>query len=236
MERLETMIILEDVQIHPLDDSALLSVQGPEATETLSGLLDLPSLDLGFGEAPNGERVILLRHDRTGEGGWDILGSAGAVQAIVSELGPLPTLTPGEWEILRIERGEPLPGVDYDERTLAMELGRHFIDEHISFSKGCYTGQEVVERIRSRGHTNRTWVGLGAEEPLQVGSHVLWTDEEGEERVVGVVTSACISPIVGPIGAAMIRNEAARPGKSVRVGATPCIVDPFPLSFEIHFG
>ncbi|GIV01279.1 MAG: folate-binding protein [Fimbriimonadales bacterium] len=236
LDRLETMIILEDVQIQPLDDHTLLSLQGPEASEALSSLVELPTLDLGFGDAPNGERVILLRHDRTGEGGWDVLGSPAAIEAIASELSDFPTLSEEEWNVLRLERGEPMAGVDYDERTLVMELGRHFVEEHISFTKGCYTGQEVVERIRSRGHTNRTWVGLRSQAPLEAGSHVYWTDEEGDEQVVGKVTSACVSPLFGPIAAAMLRNEAARSGEPVRVGAVECWVDPFPLSLEAHIG
>ena len=81
-----------------------------------------------------------------------------------------PSVDPGteqiDYETARVEAAVPLAGIDYDSKTLAMELGPHFIQTRIAFGKGCYTGQEIVERIRSRGRTNRQWVGLRSDGPI----------------------------------------------------------------------
>jgi folate-binding protein YgfZ len=89
---------------------------------------------------------------------------------------------------LRTEAGVPRYGIDFTEDNLLLEVG---IDNAVSFTKGCYLGQEVVERIRSRGHVNKKLVGLlvTATEPLAAGDLILAADQE-----IGQVTSATHSP------------------------------------------
>lgn len=232
LERLEMMIILEDVQVLNLSaDHDLVSVQGPAATELLAQALPVPSLD--WGEARiHGANVTLLRHDRTGEGGWDILFPSSARTEVERLLGELPLVTREEADLLRLEAGIPAPGVDFNEKTLAMEMGPAFIEETLNFHKGCYTGQEVVERIRSRGHTNRTWVGLRCEAPVEAGAVLSLaedTDEISAGDAVGTVTSAGVSPLFGAIASAMVRNVAARPGTILMAGDTRCTVQPLPF-------
>lgn len=232
IDRLSLMIILEDVRIKDLTAAhGLVSIQGPKASEVLSEAFPLPALDWGKVEA-GGAEVILMRHDRTGEGGWDLLFPRSARPEIEALFADLPLVSDAEADLLRLEAGVPIQGKDFNEKTLAMEMGPFFIEERLNFDKGCYTGQEVVERIRSRGHTNRTWVGLRCDAPIEVGTKLSLAEDmagivAGEE--VGHVTSAGVSPLFGPIAAAMVRNVAARPGTLLIAGDTLCTVQSLPF-------
>lgn len=116
-----------------------------------------------------------------------------------------------EVEAARIEAGLPRFGVEMDGETLPQEANLDALDA-ISFTKGCYTGQEVVARIHFRGHVNRHLRWLTSAEPLPVGAAVL--DAEG--KGVGDVRSSTRSVARGPLAIAMVRREVA-PGSAVRV-------------------
>jgi folate-binding protein YgfZ len=121
------------------------------------------------------------------------------------------------FEILRIEKGLPMFSKDYDAKTLPLELGGRFVQSRISFQKGCYVGQEVVHRIYARGHTNRKWIGLRSDKPMQPGDEVL----AGSGEPAGRVTSAAVSPRLGPIARAMIKNQ--RLGQSLLIRGEPVV-------------
>jgi folate-binding protein YgfZ len=122
------------------------------------------------------------------------------------------SLTPAEWESLRIEELEPRFGVDVDESTIPQESG--LVAESVDFFKGCYLGQELVARIDSRGHVNKHLRLLEfAGEPPSPGAVVF----EGE-REVGAITS-----VAGDIGLAMVRREVPL-GASVSAGGSEAIV------------
>jgi folate-binding protein YgfZ len=120
-------------------------------------------------------------------------------------------------ETLRIEAGIPKYGVDMDETTIPLECGLE--SSHISHTKGCYVGQEIIARIVARGHTNRALTGLvlnGSELPHK-GDKVFPTEGEAD-REIGWVTSACHSPLLGHgIALAYLRHEFRAPGSHVRV-------------------
>ena len=108
------------------------------------------------------------------------------------------------FEAVRIEAGVPVFGIDFDENNLPQEVGRD--KEAISFTKGCYLGQETVARIDALGHVNQRIVGVqftGREVPA-VGSEL-----SSAGAVVGRVTSSAYSPALGaPLALAMVRREA----------------------------
>ncbi len=117
-------------------------------------------------------------------------------------------------EAARVEAGRPLCGVDMDESTLPQEANLEALNA-ISYTKGCYTGQEIVARLHFRGHVNKRVVGLrvdGSAVPA-AGTPVLGS--EGKE--VGDIRSSVMSPRFGPIALAMIRRE-LNPGDVVNVG------------------
>jgi folate-binding protein YgfZ len=116
------------------------------------------------------------------------------------------------WEVARIEAGRPEWGIDIDESTIPQEA--NFDDMHaISYTKGCYTGQETVARVHFRGHVNRHLRGLtypGAD-PLPRGAQLV--DEA--EKVIGDIRSSAVSPRLGGVAIAMVRREIT-PGTVVR--------------------
>ncbi len=118
------------------------------------------------------------------------------------------------WHITRVEGGRPAYGIDMDENTIPQEANLDTLGA-ISFSKGCYTGQETVARIHFRGHVNRRLRGLLGASALPQHARVL--DAEG--KVVGDVRSTVISPRLGPIAIAMLRREVAAGATVIVEGA-----------------
>lgn len=121
------------------------------------------------------------------------------------------------WEIARIEAGRPEWGLDIDESTIPQEA--NFDDLHaISYTKGCYVGQEVVARVHFRGHVNRHLRGIrcGHHEPPP--EHAALLDDSGKQ--VGDVRTSALSPRLGAIALAMVRREIA-PGAMLRVQWPP---------------
>ena len=120
-------------------------------------------------------------------------------------------------ECLRIESGRPRLGYDMDAETMPQEAGIN--ERAVSFTKGCYVGQETVARLHYRGKPNRHLRGLRLSEPVERGTEILLG-----EKVVGRVGSTCVSPSLGPIALALVRRE-AEPGDTVTVnGATAEVV------------
>jgi folate-binding protein YgfZ len=110
--------------------------------------------------------------------------------------------SPSLWNVVRVEAGWPLIGVDMDENTLPQEANLDALGA-ISFTKGCYPGQETVARIHFRGHVNRHLRGLIANAPMSRGATLL----DASEKTVGDVRSAVLSPRLGHIALAMVRRE-----------------------------
>lgn len=223
LERFEQMVVMEDVEATLLAGEAV-GVQGPEATAWLGERLALPSMDAAATEL-DGKPVLALRSNRTGLGGWDLVFPDGMAAKTRKWLDGLVLLEGRAREALRLEAGLPLWGADFGERTLPPELGPQFEARYVSYTKGCYTGQEVLMRIFSRGHTNRTWCGLVSPVALAVGAPLV--TQSGQE--VGTVTSVAFSPELGHVGAAMIRNGSNDPGSKLVCGGTEVEVRRMPL-------
>jgi folate-binding protein YgfZ len=116
-------------------------------------------------------------------------------------------------ERVRIERGRPRYGVDIDESTIPQEAGLN--ERAVSFTKGCYVGQETVARLYYKGKPNRHLRGLRLSAPVTGGEELRLG-----ERTVGHVGSVALSPTLGPIALALVRREAA-PGETVQVLELP---------------
>ena len=114
-------------------------------------------------------------------------------------------------EILRIEHGRPRYGIDLNDSIIPQEAGLN--ERAVSFTKGCYVGQETVARLFYRGKPNRQLRGLrSADEVLEPGLELVY-----EDRVAARVTSVAVSPRLGPIALAFVRREVPV-GASMKAG------------------
>lgn len=216
---LERFIIADDVEVADLAArQTTIMVKGPEAGKALNalGLDDLPEHDLHHSEATlNGVAVRIVRADQTGHGGYEIHAPSGRAADVWQALASVDGVQPVGYtalNMLRIEAGIPWYGVDMDEDRVVLEVG---LEHAISFQKGCYLGQEVVERVSARGHVNRRLCGLLLSDVGSVAGARLFKD--GKD--VGWLTSTVESPRLGrTIGLGYVRREHAAPGTKLSVG------------------
>ena len=131
------------------------------------------------------------------------------VRAALVEAGAEPVAEEAA-EIVRVESGRPRYGVDLDDATIPQEAGLNA--RAVSFTKGCYVGQETVARLYYKGKPNRHLRGLRLSAPAATGTELTLG-----ERAVGRLGSSVVSPVHGPIALAVVRRE-AEPGATVTVG------------------
>jgi len=132
-----------------------------------------------------------------------------AVAAALRDAGAMP-VSEAAVECLRIERGRPRYGIDLDDTVIPQEAGLN--ERAVSFTKGCYVGQETVARLHYRGKPNRSLRGLGLSAPARAGDELRLG-----ERTVGRLGSVAVSPRFGPIALGLVRRE-AETGAEVSVG------------------
>jgi folate-binding protein YgfZ len=149
--------------------------------------------------------------------GIDLIVEAASVDGVIEALG-VPVVDEAAAECLRIERGRPRLGLDMDDTTIPQEADLN--DRAVSFTKGCYVGQETVARLFYKGKPNRHLRGLRLSEPAERGDPI-----ERDGKQLGTIGSTCVSPAFGPIALALVRREAS-PGDEVLVGAAgaPAVV------------
>ena len=211
----------------PRSRSIVAALTGLNA-DTLGSLTPFGSLTGKLGDTS----VFVVRAPDIGLEGYDLLIASDA-RAVVwqraLELGAAP-LGVAAWDIARIEAGRPEWGVDIDESTIPQEA--NFDELHaISYTKGCYTGQETVARVHFRGHVNRHLRGLiySGAAPVPRGAELF-----GEaDKSVGDVRSSAISPRLGGVALGMVRREVTT-GTEIRVrwegGDATAIVHELPFA------
>jgi tRNA-modifying protein YgfZ len=140
-----------------------------------------------------------------------IYGNSEQKTAVIAATGLEPA-TADDWRTYRIEQFRPRFGEDISSSTLPQETG---LGDALHFQKGCYLGQEIVERIRSRGHVNKMLAGLSIKTD-QVPAPGTKIQFEGADA--GEITSAVFAPAFGEVRAiAMVRTQASKPGAIVQV-------------------
>jgi folate-binding protein YgfZ len=198
-----------DVELHKRTlELALFSVIGPDAPR-LAGPAEHDNARVELGGVP----ALAVTTDV----GTDVFCAAADRDAVRAAL-EFPDGDEAAAEVVRVERGRPRYGVDLDESVIPQEAGLN--ERAVSFTKGCYVGQETVARLHYRGKPNRRLLGLKLSAPAPSGSELRLG-----EKVVGRLGSSVESPALGPIGLALVRREAA-PGDTVDVdGVSALIVD-----------
>jgi folate-binding protein YgfZ len=188
-------------------DEAILSVIGPGAAAT-SGAEGLRTEHAHRELEVGGATCRAVATDL----GIDLIcasGHAGAVTAALVDAGA-ESVSEAAAEILRVEAGRPRFGREMSSATIPQEAG--IDDRAVSFTKGCYIGQETVARLHYRGKPNRHLRGLRLDGPVADGDPITF-----DGRDVGRIGTAVVSPAQGPIALAVIRRE-AEPGSRVAVG------------------
>jgi tRNA-modifying protein YgfZ len=187
-------------------ERGLLSLLGPGA-EAVAGVVELGAAEDAHVVADiDGITVRAIRTDL----GIDLLCAAEALAAALMGRGCV-RASEAVAECVRVEHGRPRYGVDLDDSVIPQEADLN--DRAVSFTKGCYVGQETVARLFYRGKPNRQLRGLRLSAPVPSGAEITCG-----ERVVGRLGSVAESPTLGPIALALVRREAP-PGSEVVVGA-----------------
>ncbi len=232
IEALARYIVADDVELVREDATHAIGIFGPRAADALArcgvvGAPDRPYSHVTVEREGGALRVARVPEPATGgfvcvvpeaqvDAWWRAARARGVVAAGFDA-----------FEALRIESGVPEYGVDVGLETIALEAP---LDDAISFRKGCYLGQEVVERVSARGHVNRKLVPLtiDAQAPPSAGDVIVAGDKE-----IGRVTSAAWSwRLAKPVALGYVRREHVAPGTHVEVrsaaGALAAIVEPTP--------
>lgn len=234
-EHLDRFIISEQLELVDRSrDFAQFHLAGPQAATILKSVFQLDVAgwkDLQHATAADGVQV--RRHDCLSVPGYDVLwpreSAESGWQTLLS--GDARPAGNEAYHLLRIEAGTPQHGVDIDENNLVMEVNR--TPKAVSYTKGCFLGQEPIVRARDLGHVNRTLGGLrlpagGLAQGR--GAKLFCGDKDA-----GQITSAIVSPRLGAIALAFIRRGNEAPGTALEVevdGARqPAVVSPLPFTF-----
>lgn len=243
MTALKRYIIGDRVEIEPSDLYAV-AIQGPQSRHALDSLLgcSLAPLEREMDHCAvdhEGRRARVVRLSSTGEEGYEVWLEPAAIMrfwqaARDAGAGNLASTCGTEaLESLRIEAGIPRYGQDLGEDTLPLEAG---LLNALSFNKGCYIGQEIVERARSRGHVNWKLVGLrlGPDTAVPAPGEAL---QGADGARIGEITSTCFSPALGrPLALGYVRREVSEAGTRLTsaVGADVEVSAlPFPAREEL---
>jgi folate-binding protein YgfZ len=195
-------------------EQALLSLVGPDAAQAVGG--ELGPEHANRPAQLGGAEALLVATDV----GVDVVCAADDAERVRGAL-DVPVVAEAAAEVLRVESGRPRYGLDLDDATIPQEGGLN--ERAVSFTKGCYVGQETVARLHYRGKPNRHLRGLRLSAPVPTGTPLVLG-----EREVGRVGSSVVSPRFGPIGLALVRREAVV-GDELAAGAATAIVAELPF-------
>lgn len=224
---MEKMRFAEDVQIENRSAAYRhLALHGPLAADLIEQTGDKPVADLkALANCPlsiASQSCLLYRHDNTGSPGLHLLVPADGAAPVYG------TLLDGlawEWEdpqdadaaakrrgrpvgwlaynTARIEAAMPIYHIDFGPDSLPHETGPILLEQTVSFTKGCYVGQEIVARMQNLGHPKRVLVGLKCNDDRQPADGAAVYSAADQDEVVGAVTSSTISPILGGVALAL---------------------------------
>lgn len=223
-------IIMDDVEVKDRSEEiTALGVGGPKAEEILSAVgLTIPAMKALQVESISwkGLDCTVVRTDDPQQALYEIWPAPTGVKQLWEAL-LAAGATPVGSEALELHRmvtGVPRYGVDIRERDLPQETEQA---RALNFNKGCYVGQEIVERIRSRGAVHRMFTGFVADAPIEPGSKIL-----GAEKQVGEITSAArvrLSNTDRFVGLGYIRREVGTPGREIMIGDVKATVTALPI-------
>lgn len=208
-EHLDRYIIVDDVTLEDETDRvATISIEGPKAAAALAAL-GLPE-PAGWATLA-GDRIV-AKLDTTGRGGFFLMIPIEEKEAVTAQLiaAGFPQATAADARTVRIECGRPRYGEEITERYLVQETGQL---QAVHFTKGCYLGQEIVERVRSRAQIHRVLrrLEIDTDSPPAPGTKLKSGDADAAE-----IASAVFSPAIGKtVALAYVRTPFSEPGSSL---------------------
>ena len=214
---LDKYIIADDVTLDDVTDATVeIAIEGLAAFELLENL-GAPEPAAPYSHAQWGEATV-VRFSTTGQPGFSVIAPAAARDALMRDLEAAGAISADAEaaRTVRLEQGCPRYGEDITERHIPHETQ---LLSGVNFDKGCYIGQEIVERVRSRGGVHRFLVGLeiDADRPPAAETRIIAAGKE-----VGEITSAAYSPALGrTVALAYVRTGDIPPGTSLTVNGNP---------------
>ena len=219
MTTLQRFTMAGDFRVTDLTSkTAQFSVQGPDAERVVQSVLgDVTNLDVNGAAKIKWQEneVAALRASHTGANGFDLITEATAADALWRALVSSGATPVGDetFEILRIEAGLPRYGIDMDETNVVTETN---LDDAVSYTKGCYIGQEIIARIKYRGHVAKKLVGLSFGESTNAapGDSI----RSADDKDIGRITSITYSPhLKQTIALGYVKYDYLAPGTNVKV-------------------
>jgi folate-binding protein YgfZ len=203
-------------------ETAMLSLQGQNSASVLHQAFgdmttEAERRKIFTTKLKDNSNLNIIRATHTAEDGFDLFIDASESQAVRDSLlnAGAQTLGPATLDVLRIEAGIPLYGIDMDQTNVVTETN---LDDAVNFTKGCYIGQEIIARIKYRGHVAKKLAGviLEGDASVENGAKILSPDD----KEIGRVTSFTFSPqLERTIALAYVKYDYLEPGTSVRIVA-----------------
>lgn len=214
---LDRYVIREDVRFQDQTETlSELLLAGDKAAACLraAGVVELPQAYCGSLESKIEARDVFIRKvEWTGPHDFLISCNTCDIEAVLTALTATGATACDQstFEVARIEFGTPLYGIDISDENLPQELNRD--QRAISFTKGCYLGQETVARLDAMGHVNKVFVGVRFEQDAEIESGAEW---QADGKSIGKVTSVCRSPQVdGVLARGYVKTKFAAPGSAI---------------------
>ena len=214
-QHLDHYIIADDVTLEDItEQTATLAIQGPKSSELLESLgAPLPAADYA---SLDWDTRVVARLSATGGPGFFVFAPLAEKEELIAKIEAAGAVASDSeaFRVVRLEHGKPRYGEDISDRFLAQEANQ---PQALHFSKGCYLGQEIVERVRSRGQIHRMLMPLllETEEPPAAGAKLQTGDTSAAE-----ITSAAYSPAFKKVVAlGYVKTEFARPHEPLTLGS-----------------
>ena len=211
-EHLDRYIIADDVTLEdPTEQMATIAVEGPQAATVLDKL-GAPIPEAPYQTRAWGDRIVARVSSTASEGFFVFLPASGK-RELAEQLAGVPEASAAEARLVRIEHGHPRYGEEITERYLVQETGQ---THAVNFTKGCYLGQEIVERVRSRAQIHRVLRRLEIDgfEPPAAGTKLT----SGGADAAEIVSSAYSPALAKVVAMAYVRVQFAEPGSELQLG------------------
>jgi folate-binding protein YgfZ len=225
-QTLERFTLAGDFRVKDVTgETAQLSLQGAGARAIIESALGRAFAQTGQREQAvavvswrdDARQVVVLHATHTGEDGYDLVCASEAAADLWDALVKAGARPVGfeAFEVLRVEAGEPRHGVDVTDTNVVLEAGQ---DEAVSYTKGCYIGQEIIARIHWRGHVAKRLAGLVLEDEREPGADAKVRTTDGKE--IGRITSHVFSPRLGRrIALVILKYDYLQPDTQVSIVA-----------------